>query len=278
MARKSTSRRSSVQPAAGTQVLDGHVQANGMDRTALGQSLESVIAAFVAERSRTEETLHVLTGRLLHAQEDERRSVARELHDGLNQALAMLRVEVGIVLSRVPPSSRFVRRQLTKIRDRVQELSEEVRRISHRLHPAVLEHLGLISALRSYCSEFSEYQHIHALFVHEGPDDPIPFEVAVCLYRIVQEALRNVGKHAKASTVLVSLHCDKELRLSIADDGQGFDALDVKKNSGLGLASMEERARIVGGTFSIDSQPGNGTRIEIIVPPGRKRDENTYQR
>jgi signal transduction histidine kinase len=262
-----------------TPVLDGHVQGNGADRVMLGQSIESVIAAFVAERSRTEEVLHVLTGRLLHAQEDERRSVARELHDGLNQALAMLRVEVGIVLSRVPSSARFVRRQLSKIRDRVQELSEEVRRISHRLHPAVLEHLGLISALRSCCSEFSEYQHIHALFVHEGPDEPVPFEVAVCLYRIVQEALRNVAKHAKASTVLVSLHSsNKEMKLCISDDGQGFDVPEAKKVSGLGLVSMEERARIVGGNFSIDSQPGNGTRIEIIVPPGRNRDENTYQR
>src|SRR5262245_46566448 len=118
MARKSPTRRTTyVQPAGGTQVLNGPVPTNGKDRAAMGQSLESVIAAFVAERSRTEEVLHVLTGRLLHAQEDERRSVARELHDGLNQALAMLRVEVGIVLSRVPPSSRFVRRQLTKIRD-----------------------------------------------------------------------------------------------------------------------------------------------------------------
>lgn len=247
------------------------IQSSRADHAILGQSLESVIAAFVAERSRTDDVLHVLTGKLLHAQEDERRSIARELHDGLNQSLAMLRVEIGIVLSRIPLSARSARRQLNNIRDRVQELSEEVRRISHRLHPAVLEHLGLIPALRSYCSEFGDYQHLHAVFVHEGADEPIAFEIGVCLYRIVQEALRNIAKHANAATVLVSLNCrNGELRLSIADDGQGFDVVKARTKPGLGLVSMEERARIVGGTLSFESYPGVGTRIDIVVPPREK--------
>ena len=116
----------------------------------------------------TEEALQILAGRLIRVQEDERRNVARELHDGLNQALAMLRVEIGIVLTRIPVSARSARRQLVNIRERVEQLSEDVRRISHRLHPAVLEHLGLIAALRSYCSEFSEHEHLQASFVHGG--------------------------------------------------------------------------------------------------------------
>jgi signal transduction histidine kinase len=221
----------------------------------------------VDQPTGTEEARQILAGRLIRVQEDERRNVARELHDGLNQALAMLRVEIGIVLTRIPVSARSARRQLVNIRERVEQLSEDVRRISHRLHPAVLEHLGLIAALRSYCSEFSEHEQLQASFVHDGRTDPIPYQVAVCLYRIVQEALRNAAKHANAKTVRVSLRCGRrELKLSIVDDGHGFDVLQARRKCGLGLVSMGERARIAGGTLSIDSQVGSGTRIEIIIP------------
>jgi signal transduction histidine kinase len=211
-----------------------------------------------------------LTGRLLHAEEDERRRLARELHDGLCQTLAMVNVELGTVLSRIPAPARATRRQLRNIRDRVEQISEEVRRISHRLHPAVLDRLGLTSALRSYCSEFSNYHHIRVLFVDDGPDEPFPFEIAACLYRIAQEALQNVARYAKAKTVWVALNRRPgETILSVVDDGQGFDLLQVNKKSGLGLISMEERARLAGGTLSIESRPGAGTRIDAILPSGR---------
>lgn len=217
--------------------------------------------------SHTDETLQVLTRRLLRAQEDERRSVARELHDGLNQTLAMLGVEVSIALDQLPPSARTVRRQLQQVRLRVEQLTEDVRQISHRLHPALLEHLGLISALRSYCAEFEEYRRIDVLFICQGSADQIPFHVAVCLYRIVQEALCNAAKHGNAREVMVNLALDEsEIRLSITDDGCGFDVIQTGKCSGLGLISMEERARIVGGRFSLDSHIGTGTRIEVVVP------------
>ena len=224
-----------------------------------------VIPGYVNARSKVEQVF--LSRRLLHAQEDERRSVARELHDGLNQSLAMLGVEVGIVLNRLPPSSHALRGQLNKIRSRVEQLSEEVRQISHRLHPAVLEHLGLVSALRSYCSEFEEYRHVDVLFVCEGSIAHIPNEVAVCLYRIVQEALCNAAKHANANEIVVDLTLnDSEISLSITDDGRGFDVIQPGHNAGLGILSMEERARMVGGRFSIDSHIGSGTRIEVVVP------------
>lgn len=217
--------------------------------------------------SRPDETLQLLTRKLLRAQEDERRSVARELHDGLNQTLAMLGVEVSIALDQLPPSARSVRRQLQQVRVRVEQLSEEVRQISHRLHPALLEHLGLVAALRSYCSEFEEYRRIDVLFVCQGSTDQIPFQIAVCMYRIVQEALCNAAKHGSAREVVVTLAVDdNEIKLSIADDGSGFDVIQTGQCSGLGLISMEERARIVGGRFSIDSHIGSGTRIEVVVP------------
>ena len=223
--------------------------------------------SFAHEPPRADEALQLLARRLLHAQEDERRSVARELHDGLNQTLAMLGVEVSIALDQLPPSARVVRRQLQQVRIRVEQLSEEVRQISHRLHPALLEHLGLVSALRSYCSEFEEYRHIDVLFVCEGSAEEIPFQIAVCLYRIVQEALGNAAKHANATEIVVTLGLDDhEIKLSIADDGRGFDVIQPTENPGLGLISMEERARIVGGRFSIDSHMGGGTRVEVVVP------------
>ena len=230
-------------------------------------SAERVPPKYGLEPSRTEEALQLLTRRLLHAQEDERRSVARELHDGLNQTLAMLGVEVGIALNQLPASAKPVRQQLKRVLLRVEQLTEEVREISHRLHPALLEHLGLVSALRSYCSEFEEYRHLDVLFVCEGSADQIPFQIAVCLYRIVQEALCNAAKHASAREVVVSLYLSNgEIKVSIADDGRGFDVIQPRQNSGLGLISMEERARIVGGRFSIDSHMGAGTRIEVVVP------------
>jgi signal transduction histidine kinase len=222
---------------------------------------------FDPEPSRTEEALQLLTRRLLHAQEDERRSVARELHDGLNQTLAMLGVEVGIALNQLPASSKSVRQQLQRILLRVEQVTEEVRQISHRLHPALLEHLGLVSALRSYCSEFEQHRNLDVLFVCEGSADQIPFQIAVCLYRIVQEALCNAAKHSGGREIVVSLFLSNgEIKLSISDDGCGFDVIQPGQHSGLGLISMEERARIVGGRFSIDSHMGAGTRVEVVVP------------
>jgi signal transduction histidine kinase len=243
-----------------------HFRVNNTKTLRLQHSPEKIQPMF-AEQSRTEDALQLLTRRLMHAQEDERRSVARELHDGLNQTLAMLGVEVSIALDQLPATARSARRQLHQIGIRVEQLSEEVRQISHRLHPALLEHLGLVSALRSFCAEFEESRHIDVLLVCEGSADQVPFPMAACLYRIVQEALFNVAKHANAKEVTITLALnEREIRLSIADDGRGFDVIQPGHHSGLGLISMEERTRIVGGRFSIDSHIGAGTRIEIVVP------------
>ena len=242
-----------------------HLRVNDRKTLHLRNIPKTAVPTFT--QSRTEEALQLLTRRLLHAQEDERRSVARELHDGLNQTLAMLGVEVSIALDQLPTSARSARRQLHQIGIRVEQLSEEVRQISHRLHPALLEHLGLISALRSFCSEFEESRHIDVQFFCKGSSDQIPFPIAACLYRIVQEALTNAAKHANAREVAVRLVLgEREIVLSIEDNGCGFDVVQPGRHSGLGLISMEERAQIVGGRFSIDSHIGTGTRVEIVVP------------
>ena len=218
-----------------------------------------------------EKGLQILSRRLLHVQEEERRSIARELHDGLSQTLAKLGVEVGIALMRTPPSASLLRRLMQRIRIGVEELSNEVRQISHRLHPAVLEHFGLAAALRRYCAEFEEYRNINVTFSCEDSFERIPYQVALSLYRIVQEALCNAAKHAGAKEIIVTLNqTNGEIKLSIEDDGCGFDVIKPNQNSGLGLISIEERTRLVGGRLSIDSQIGLGTRIEVAVPAGKE--------
>jgi len=225
----------------------------------------------IADESEVEAGLKVLSRRLLHVQEEERRSIARELHDGLSQTLAKLGVEVGIALIRTPSSSTLMRRLLQRIRLGVEELSGEIRQISHRLHPAVLEHFGLPTALRRYCSEFEEYRNINVIFVCQDSFDRISYQIAVSLYRIVQEALCNVAKHANAQEVFVTLsRSASDIKLSIEDDGCGFDVIKPKQNSVLGLISIEERTRLIGGRLSIDSQIGSGTRIEVVVPAGKE--------
>jgi two-component system CheB/CheR fusion protein len=160
-----------------------------------------------------------------------------------------------------------MRPQLNQLRLRVRRLSDDVRRISHQLHPAVLDQLGLVSALNSLCGEFRACHNLDVLFMCEAPIEKIPFHVSVCLYRIAQEALCNVAKHANATEVVVGLSLDDgELKLSVADDGRGFDSVQPKYNSGLGLISMQERARVAGGHLSINSRLGTGTRIQITVP------------
>ena len=229
---------------------------------------------FLKQQSKSNKELSVLTQQLLLAQEGERRRIASELHDGLSQSIAMLQVELGMILRQIPPSASSVRTDIKRLRVRVQDLSDEVRQVSHRLHPAVLDHLSLVPALKSLCSEFHAYRNLDVVFLCDGPIGEIPFNVAVSLYRIAQEALSNTVKHANATEVAVSLNLSNgEVVLSITDDGDGFDTVNAKHNPGLGVISMKERARIAGGRFSIESRLGAGTRVEIIVPVQKTRQE-----
>ena len=222
---------------------------------------------FINQQSKSKEELSLLTQRMVHAQESERRRIARELHDGLNQSMAMLEVELGMILKQLPRSADSVRPDLNRLRVRVQGLSDEVRQISHRLHPAVLDHSNLVPALKSLCKEFRVYHRLPILFVCDGKIEKVPFNASVCLYRIAQETLGNIVKHAQATEVVVSLILTEgELKLTITDDGRGFDVVNPRQGTGLGLISMEERARLAGGRFSIDSQLGSGTRVEVVVP------------
>lgn len=205
------------------------------------------------------------SARLLATEEEERRRVSRDLHDELGQRLALLEIQIEEMERRLG-SDPAVSSGLTKLRVQVGEIADDVHRICYRLHPAILEHLGLIAAIRSYCEEFGTWSGVKTRFTHCGVFNKIPSGVALCIYRIVQEALRNVAKHAGASRALVVLRGNgSAIQLVVKDSGRGF-VVREGCTKGLGLTSLAERVRLAGGTCAIRSAPGRGTRIQVSVP------------
>ncbi len=228
----------------------------------------------ITERRRAEtelrdsqEELQALTSKLLVAQELERGRIARELHDDFGQDLALLAVEIDLLRSTQPEANgQFVAR-VEKLSARVKELSSSIHDLSHRLHPMKLEQLGLVAAVGGLCKELTQSHSVNIVFFHEHISDSNRQEAALCLYRIAQEALRNVIKHSGAK------HCEVELRgasdaisLRIHDDGKGFDPSSVTGRGGLGLVSMRERLRAVEGEITIDASPGGCTEIQVRIP------------
>jgi signal transduction histidine kinase len=243
-----------------------------------GDSLENAIAHVALERSRAGKALQILTGRLIEAQEEERRRIGRELHDGLNQQLAMIAVELGLLARQVPAEATMLLESVLNLRQRAEGLSDDLRAMTHQLHPAVLEHLGLISALRSLCAEFSRHEGIHVWFSVEQKLVMIPPDIAICLYRIAQEALRNVAKHSGATEAWVKIAGNHDdIQLSIVDKGVGF-SLKRASRVGLGLVSIQERVQIVQGKISINSAPGEGTGICVYVPITWKEQKSGYEK
>jgi signal transduction histidine kinase len=203
--------------------------------------------------------------RLVNAQEDERTRLARELHDDITQRLALLAIDAGQCEGQAPaPAGSAVNR---KLKEDLVRLSDDVHALSHRLHPSVLEDLGLGEGLRMECERLAGSKSLTInVNIAEGCSRP-PSEVALCLFRVAQEALRNIVRHAQARMVSISLRkLEGGLQLIVADDGVGFDSAAPRERPGLGLASMHQRARQLGGTLEIDSAPGQGTTVLAWVP------------
>jgi signal transduction histidine kinase len=217
----------------------------------------------------SKEDLEVLAGRLITAQEDERSRLARELHDDLTQRLAAVAIEVGR-LEKIPPEDmERWRQRLAGLKRQIMQLSGDVHGLARRLHPSTLDDLGLVAALESECRSFFERGGPPVDFHSEDSFDSLPKDTQLGLYRIVQEGLRNIYKHANAGTVSVRLSRAQDgVRLEIRDDGRGFDLAAPGRRRGLGLASMEERARLLGGHFAVQSRPGEGTLIAVTLPAG----------
>ena len=220
----------------------------------------------ISERKRAEEALKDLGSRLITAQEEERKRVARELHDDLNQRMAVLSIELD-QLSQEFPKPRSIRRRFQKLQQQAQEISTDIHRLSYKLHPSKLEHLGLASAVKTLCKELSRDGKLRIEFHESGFPAALPKDEALCVFRIAQEVLRNSVKHSGAESAQVVLKkTDNAIYLSVSDNGCGFDTNSDVMEKGLGFISMKERLRIVGGEINIRSQPKLGTRIEVLVP------------
>jgi len=208
-----------------------------------------------------------LLGRLIEVQEAERRRISRELHDDLNQKIATLSMSISQLKRKVPMQEGELITELDRLRETANGLTDEVRRLSHQLHPAVLEHLGLVTALESYIASFNDEERIDVQFMAEIGDERIPFQTSICLYRVAVEGLRNVARHSGAASAAVLLKSVSEgLELKVSDSGKGFNVETFRQGGGLGLISVEERLRLLQGSCEIRSAPGRGTTLVARVP------------
>jgi len=236
----------------------------------------TVILRDMTDRLRTERQLQSLTTQLMTAQEEERRRISRELHDDINQRLALLAIEMGHIETLPAMSADQLRQAMQSLAQRLETISDDVRLMAYRFHSSILEDLGLSAALKNLAEEWSKRTGIKTVVVQEERTDPVPHEISSCLYRIAQESLANVVKHAQASRVEIELTYDgQEVTLAIRDTGIGFDLEQIRTHHhGLGLVNMRERARSVQGRLEIQSEPGRGTEISVQIPlPGTPHEE-----
>ena len=219
----------------------------------------------ITERKLAEESLATIGRRLIEAHEEERTWIGRELHDDINQRLALLAIE----LDRW--SQDALANEVTELvrhtRARVTEIAQDVQGLSHRLHSSKLDYLGLATAAKSFCREISEKTKVEIEFGHAGIPRSLSKEVSLCLFRVLQEALQNAVKHSGVRSFMVDLRGTEEsIELTVADTGSGFEEQEACTRHGLGLISMRERLHLVHGELSVKSQPGTGTTIRARVP------------
>jgi len=236
------------------------------ERTAELAALNETLKREILDRTRAEELNRALAGRLIQSQEAERIRIARDLHDGVCQELAALAIDMSNLRQKADDIGRNTQEMLQSFQGRTTSVAGSLRLLSHELHPGVMHHIGLVAALRAHCGEVEVQHYIRVKFSAEGESEPASRQVALSLFRIAQEALRNSVRHGCASQAIVSLvRDDAHLTLTVTDDGAGFDVAAVR-SKGLGLVSMEERARLVHAQVFIRSSPGHGTTIEVRVP------------
>ena len=219
----------------------------------------------ITERKLAEGVLS--SQKLIEAHEEESRRIARELHDDINQRLAVMNMRLGYVTQGPPASAADFKREIGEVSQEIADLAADIQAVSHRLHPAKLEILGLEKAAAGFCEELSS-RHNLTIDVHfENIPTALPREISLSLYRVLQEALQNVLKHSVSRRAHVSLSCQLDtIKLTIKDSGAGFDPQDAMRGPGLGLTSMKERLKIVGGQLSIHSQLGHGTTVHAVAP------------
>jgi PAS domain S-box-containing protein len=224
------------------------------------------ISTDITAEKQARDQLRRLSAGVMAAQEAERSALARELHDELSQVLTALRMDLAWMANRLESVDAVAARRALAMRDLIDQNIEDVRGLAIRLRPGVLDDLGLVDALEWLTTDFEKRTDITCVFEHQ-PIPAISDTIATAIYRITQEALTNAGRHAGASHVTVRLlPVDEKLTLSVIDDGRGFDVGDLTESVGLGVVGMRERATLVGGTLSVSSGPGKGTRVSLTVP------------
>jgi signal transduction histidine kinase len=221
----------------------------------------------VTERKLADETLGTLGRRLIDAHEEERTWIARELHDDINQRLALISIELEKWKQHLPESAADASTHIEKAEKRLFEISKDIQALSHRLHSSKLEYLGLSTAGRSFCKELSELHKVRVRFSQSEVPANLPREVSLALFRILQESLQNAVKHSHAHDFEVDLRGGAdEISLTVTDRGVGFDQDEAMHGRGLGLISMRERLQMVNGRLAIESKPGHGTTIRACAP------------
>jgi signal transduction histidine kinase len=229
------------------------------------------MTADITERKRAQEALHQrdmelaeaqrgVSRRLIEAQEKERIRIARDLHDDFGQRLALLTIELELLQQNSPDLPAEVRSRMGELRRQTSEIATDIQSLSHELHSSRLEYVGIVAAMRGFCHEF-------------GEPTSLPPDISLCLFRVLQEALHNSAKHSGVRYFEVRLSgTSDEVHLSVSDSGVGFDREAAKEARGLGLISMEERLKLLNGTFSIESQHKCGTTIRAHVPLSARND------
>ena len=233
-----------------------------------GQEIVGAVVAFVdiTERKVAEASLASVSRRLIIAQEQERTRIARELHDDIGQRLALLANGLQQV-QQDSPNLPEVRRRVEKLEKQTFEIAADIQSLSHELHSSKLEYLGIARAMRSFCKEFSKQQKVEIDFENHDLPSTLPPDVSLCFFRVLQEALRNAAKYSGVRHFDVKLWATpNEVRLTVSDSGAGFDLKAARDRRGLGLISMEERLKIVGGDLIIESEPKRGTTIRARAP------------
>ena len=220
----------------------------------------------ITDRKRADQALEELAGRLIHAQEEERSRIGRELHDHISQRLGLqaikidqLRTDAGLAPT--------IASAIADLRQSTDDIADDVHRLSHRLHSSTLDYLGLGPALRKLVGEFSTRHGIAIDLTEASLPTPLASDAALCLFRIAEESLTNIAKHshARSARVHVSGAADG-VHLTVEDDGDGFDVRTLENKAGLGFVSMQERLRVLRGTVRVDSTASQGTRIAVWIP------------
>jgi signal transduction histidine kinase len=238
------------------------------DGTVHDLTLIAKLFAQVVARRQAESSLEAVAGRLINAQEAERRRIGRELHDHIGPLIALLGLTVEERNSNFA-SARAMRRNTRELRRQIGEVSKELHGLSHQLHSATLESQGLVPALRRLVTDVSERHNLLIGFRQNAMPPSVASDVALCLYRVAEESLNNVVKHSRARSAFVALKGrPNEIVLTVHDHGAGFDPEAHRARTGLGLVSMRERLRLLLGTMRIESAPAHGTKVMVRVPTG----------